>query len=126
MHAYELLVCGCVAALCPRDELGLFEWPAHHCGLYTASALEVPRAEERSSVCVHEPELALRRREPFDAVCGDHKVFLEADVPASGYGRSVLDREHVPDLDEAVRRSAVTVPARRERRPAVVGRAAEL
>ena len=49
VHAYELLVCGGVAALCPRDELGFFEWPAHHCAFYTASAAEVP-AEERSSV----------------------------------------------------------------------------
>src|SRR5438093_2091421 len=67
-----------------------------------------------SWISAHEPELALRRREPFDAVCGDHEVFLEADVPVSGHCRSVLDREHVPHLDEAERGGAVAVPARRQ------------
>jgi hypothetical protein len=44
MHAHELLVCGRVAALCSRDELGLLEWPAHHRAFYTATRIEVPDA----------------------------------------------------------------------------------
>src|SRR4029078_8472974 len=42
MHANELLVRGRVAALCPHDEVGLFEWSAHHPAF-------LPRADARGS-----------------------------------------------------------------------------
>src|SRR5262245_37152221 len=73
-----------------------------------------------------EPELALRRAQPLDAVGGDEHVLLEADVAAAGDGRPELDGEDVPLLDAAERRGPIAVPARAEERPAVVGGAAEL
>ena len=74
----------------------------------------------------HEPELALRCRQPLDAVGRDEDVLLEPDVATAGNRRPVLEREDVALLDEAERRRPVAIPARCERRAAVVRRAPEL
>src|SRR6185312_13597063 len=74
----------------------------------------------------HEPDVALRSRQPLDPVLGDENVLLEPDVSAAGDRSAVLEREHVSLLDEAERGRSVAVPSRSERRPAVVRRAPEL
>src|SRR5262249_43197615 len=86
-----------------------------------------PRPRRRpSSFSAHEPQLALRRRQPLDSVRGDDEVLLDADVAAAGHGGPVLDRENVADLDETERRRTVTIPARGKGGPAVVRGAPEL
>ena len=111
-----------------RRVVALTENPGTSCR--STGGVGSPRGRIRATAWVtpasHEPELALRRAEPLDAVGRDEHVLLEPDVAASGHGRPELEREDVSLLDDARGSGAVAVPARAEQRAAVVRRPTEL
>src|SRR5262249_47086949 len=83
-----------------------------------------PPPPRRSSA--DEPELALRRAQPLDAVGCDEHVLLERDEAPAGDRCAVFDGEHLPLLDEAARGVAVAVPEWSQQRASVVDGPAEL
>src|SRR6476659_1212227 len=81
---------------------------------------------ESQCLSADEPEVALRRAQPLDAVgCYKH-VLLERDETPAGDRNAVLEGVHVTLLDGAARGVAVPVPERGEQRASIVDGPAQL